>query len=148
MRDKILFDTNILVYAYDLDEMEKRKVCSKLVEDVFKGNYDGVVTNQILSEFFNAMTRKIENPLSKEEAIQIVKKYIISAKWIKINYNTDTVLKASVSSSYFKTSFWDTLIAETMKENNISRIFTENKKHFSKIPRINVINPISENIKI
>ncbi len=38
-------------------------------------------------------------------------------------------------------SFWDSLLAATMKENNIFNIYTENIKDF-KVPWINAINPV------
>ena len=39
-------------------------------------------------------------------------------------------------------SFWDSLIAATMIENNILSIYTEKEKDF-KVPSLNVINPFS-----
>lgn len=41
-----------------------------------------------------------------------------------------------------KVDFWDALIAETMKENGIVKIYTENEQDFMKIPGIKVVNPL------
>jgi predicted nucleic acid-binding protein len=37
MKDEIFYGTNILIYAYDETEPEKRCVCKNLVEEMLKG---------------------------------------------------------------------------------------------------------------
>ena len=40
-------------------------------------------------------------------------------------------------------SFWDLLIAETMKDARVSVLLTENIRDFSKVPWIKAINPMA-----
>ena len=141
MSDKIFYDTNILVYAYDETEKEKRQIAEKLVEMVFSGEKRGALSNQILSELFSVLTTKIGKPLDKEVAAKIIRKYVLSDNWEKLDYTNSTVLKAALTASYYNNHFWDTLVAETMKENEITRILTENEKDFRNIPGIKSINP-------
>jgi predicted nucleic acid-binding protein len=61
--------------------------------------------------------------------------------WKKINYNENIIKKAINVTIEFKAKFWDAVIAETMKENEIVKIYTENEDDFKKIPGIKVINP-------
>ncbi len=138
------YDTNILVYAYDESEAEKRRVSEKLVEKVFAGEAAGIISNQVLSEMFYVLTEGIAKPLEPEKAAKIVRKYVLSEKWKKINYTQETVLKAVQSTAGFKSAFWDTLIAETMRENNTFSILTENVRDFKKLPGIKVINPFNK----
>lgn len=119
-------DTNILVYAFTKAYPEKRSIARSIVEDIFLGKNKGVVTNQILAEFSIIMTRKMEKPLSKSETRTIIGAIMSSENWHVFNYNGDTVLRALDTTQ----SFWDALIAETLKENNIQKIITENEKHF------------------
>jgi predicted nucleic acid-binding protein len=142
MKEKAMFDTNILVYAYDVSDPEKREKCKRLVEEVFSGERLGVVSNQILGELFVVLTEEIRNPLSAEEAGLIVDGIIESKNWAKVNYNSETVKRAIETSKKLNIHFWDTVIGETMLENNIFVIFTENEKDFNKIPKIKVINPL------
>ena len=74
-------------------------------------------------------------------AAKIIRKYVMSDKWKKVDYTNLTTLKAALSSSYFNTPFWDTLIAETMRENGMIEILTENEKDFKAIPGIKAVNP-------
>lgn len=142
MKDEIFFDTTVLVYAHDESEPKKRQVCKRLVEEVFKGERCGVISNQVAAELFSVLTKKMRRPLSKDMAEKIVEDFIGSENWVKINYDERTVKNAMFTSRDHNTSFWDALIAETMKENGINKIYTENDEDFKKIPGIKVINPL------
>ena len=139
MKDELFFDTNILCYAYDATEPSKRKVCGKLVEQGLRGEIKGAVSNQVLVELFNAYTRKLGVPTDQTNII--VKSLILSKYWRKIDYNHKTVDKALDNSELFRAPFLDVLITETMKENGITEIVTENEKDFGRIPGIKVTNP-------
>ena len=140
MKDESFYDTNILIYAYDLNEPRKRKLCKQIVKDVFSGRDVGVVSGQILVELYNSLTRKLAVPA--DSARKIVESFILSENWLKINYNENTIKAALKSSFAFKSPFLDTLIAETMKDHGLNTIITENEKDFIKIPGIKVINPL------
>jgi predicted nucleic acid-binding protein len=139
MKDELFFDYNIICYAYDLTEPSKREAYLPLVEGVFEGSMKGIISNQVLVEIFNSFTRKLGVPSDK--ANLIVRSFILSKHWYKLDYNHKTVLRALENSRLFKAPFLDVLISETMKEKNISRIVTENAKDFSRIRGIIVINP-------
>lgn len=139
MSDRIFFDTNIICYAFDLAEPAKRKACERLLYDVFIGETAGVVSNQVLGEVFNASVAKLRMPADKVRVV--VKSLILSEKWEKINYTANTIYRTIASSESGNVPFWDLLIAETMKENGVAKIMTENEKDFVGIPGIKVINP-------
>jgi len=67
----ILVDTNVLVYAYDRSEPEKQKRALELL-DALVENETGVLNVQVLSEFFNSVTRKIAAPLPIADACERV----------------------------------------------------------------------------
>jgi len=142
MNDKILFDTNIIVYAYDASEPDKQKICAGLLEKVYENEINGTISNQILGEVFKGLTENIEKPISLDDAKLVIENIIDSDSWIKINYNHQTVKNTIVTVKIHRTPFWDSLIAETMKENGIVKIYTENEKDFKKISGIEVINPL------
>ncbi len=132
-------DTNIIVYAFDSVYPEKRKICQRIVNDVFEGKQTVVVTNQILAEFVFVVTKKIEKPLTVGEARAVVGAIATSANWKVFNYTAETILKALE----LKLPFWDSIIVETLKENGVGGIITENTKDFSKCG-IKVVNPFEE----
>ena len=139
MTDEVLFDTNILCYAYDSSEPTKREKSEELVEQALQGRIRGVVSNQILVELFNTLTRKMG--VTDEKARIIVKTLIASEYLKKIEYTHETMNKALNNLDLSGAPFLDILIAETMKENGIKRIITENERDFGRIRGIEVINP-------
>ena len=140
MKDDVFYDTNILFYAYDLSEPVKREVCKTLVSKVFNGETKGFISNQILVELYNALTHKLG--VKADTANVIVESFLASTNWLKISYNHRTIKSALYTSKAFGSSFLDSLIAETMKENGISRIITENERDFTQISGIQVENPV------
>lgn len=141
MKDEVFYDTNILIYAYDLAEPEKREVCKTLVSNVFTGKVKGVISNQVLVELHNALTRKLG--VGANEARVIVESLISSPNWLKVTFSHNTVKSALETAKAFNSPFLDTLIAETMKENNLNRIITENEGDFRKISGLRVLNPMT-----
>lgn len=139
--DAAIVDTNILVYAYDTFDRKKHEKCKQLIEAVFKGERRLAVSNQILSELFFVLTKKLKMPFSLEDAEAIVLGIVDSVNWIKINYNHETVKKAIMISKTRNIAIWDSLVVATALENDITKIYTENTKDFEEITKINVINP-------
>ena len=136
-------DTNILAYAFDQSEKKKRKICEKLVRDTFQGESNSYLSGQVLGELFVVLTKKVANPLSKEKASTIVSGFINSSRWKKINYDHTTVRRALIDAETINISFWDLLIAETMKDAGVNVLLTENIKDFDKVRWIKTINPIA-----
>lgn len=142
MRDELFFDTNIIAYAFDVFDPKKKEICEELINKAFKGDIVAYVSNQILGELFSVLTQKMGKPITKDIASTIIESIIDSEKWIKINYGHETIKRVLKLIRNINITFWDALIAETMKENGIVKIFTENEEDFKKIPGIEAINPI------
>ncbi len=132
----IAIDTNILVYAFDTAYNEKREICKKIINEIFEGKKTGVVTNQILGEFANVVTRKIEKPLTKEDTISIIGAILVSKNWKVLTYSGETVLNALKLNK----NFWDSVVIQTLKEHNVREIITENVRDFEGSGLI-IINP-------
>jgi len=77
MSDRIFVDTNVLVYAYDRSEPEKQRRALEML-DRLAVTGAGMISTQILSEFFVAVTQKIAAPLSVDEACDRLKNYVQS----------------------------------------------------------------------
>ena len=131
-------DTNILVYAFDKAYPAKRDVCKELVNSIFEGKRSAVVTNQILAEFAFIITKKIERPLSRDQAASILGAILSSANWKVFDYTAFSLQRCLLSPSH---EFWDALIVQTLKEHGIRRIVTENAKDFAGITAINPFLP-------
>ena len=135
-----LVDTNILVYASEKDESAKVKKAKELINRCWKGEIVLAVSSQNLAEFVYVALKKAK--LNFDEA-KIFAGFIAEFHGFqKINYNAGTVISAIEIASEFKASFWDSLLAATMRENGIFNIYTENAKDF-KMPWINAVNSLT-----
>ncbi len=129
-------DTNLLVYAFDTAYPQKWAVCRRLLQEAFAGESILVVTNQILAEFAVVVTKKIGMPLSSAEAISIIRSIQTSNGWKVLYYNEDSIVQALEGKS-----FWDALIASTLKQNGVDEFLTENVDDFKGLG-IKVTNPL------
>ncbi|OWP53188.1 PIN domain family protein [Candidatus Micrarchaeum sp.] len=145
MAADLFFDTSVIVYAFDSSEVEKHSIASKMIGKAMnEGN--GVISSQVLLELYNVLTRFVTNPLPREDAERIIKDFAGASSWRKLDYGVSTAVSAVETSVRLKTNIWDTLITETMKENNVYTIVTENEKDFKKIKGIRVINPFKKQV--
>lgn len=141
MKDNPFYDTSILVYMFDSSDSAKYNLACSLLEKVANGNEVGTISNQTMAELFNVLTTKTDKHMPATTASEIIHDFVSSTQWQMLNYTAETVKNAAFSCKLLNTPFWDTLIVETMKENGISTIYTENTKDFKRIQGIKVINP-------
>jgi predicted nucleic acid-binding protein len=101
-------DANILVYAEDRDVGSKHTIARDLVAGLWRSG-EGVLSVQVLQEFFVNITRKVPRPLSSDAALAIVEEYLT---W-RVVENTGGLLLAGIRlASTLKVSFWDALVLE------------------------------------
>jgi len=140
--DLFLIDTNILVYAYNKDDAEKRDICKALVEKCWNGKQKYAVSIQNLSEFYVIITQKIKPHVPAEIARRIVQDIIDFSNWQVLEFNSNTLISAMKLNAKHNIHYWDALICATMMENGITCVYTENVKDFNKIPGLTVVNPV------
>jgi predicted nucleic acid-binding protein len=139
MNGKVFLDTNVLVYAHDLDAGMKHTVAVKVVKDMWE-NRTGVLSTQVLQEFYINVTKKIESPISPFEAREIIKTY---ACW-EIRENTSmSIIRASELEEKHHISFWDAMVVVAAYESKVDKILTENLNSGQIIEGILIENPFS-----
>ncbi len=141
----IFIDTNILVYAINKDS-PYHIVGRGILDDANNGNLHAFVSPQVLSELYATLTNtsRIENPLTPEDAYDVVKRLLDSEIIGKIFPQETTLGKALLlakENNIRAQEFFDVLIVATMLDNDIDTIYTANEDDFSKYNEINVYNP-------
>jgi predicted nucleic acid-binding protein len=122
MKDRILVDTNILIYAYDIENPEKQAKAFQII-DRLASTQKGVISAQILGEFFVTVTQKLKTPLDAATAYQSIQNYMRS--WQILDISPQIVLEAIKGRITYSISYWDAQIWATAKLNQISMIFSE-----------------------
>lgn len=135
-----LVDTNVLCYAFDAGEPEKRAAAGGLLARVFKREEQLVVSVQNLAEFSVVVREKLEHPLPDEMVTRFIEDILSFDGWTIVQYNAGTITRAIGISRVHGIHFWDALLVATMQEQGIDTIWSEDS-HFSKIPGLTVKNP-------
>ncbi|MBI4785524.1 MAG: PIN domain-containing protein [Chloroflexi bacterium] len=135
---KVLVDTNVLVYAYDRSEPEKQKRALHVL-DACAETETGVLSTQVLSEFFWNVTRKIPTPLSILDACERVQVY--ASAWSILDITELIVLEALRGVREHQFAYWDAQIWATARLNQIPLILSEDFSDGAIIEGIRFQNP-------
>ncbi len=141
MVDKILVDTNILLYAYDLGESVKQPKAAAVLDYLAARNL-GVLTAQILAEFFVNGIRKLEKPLTADEAYDRVQNYLLS--WDVMEVTGATVLEAARGVRTYKMNYWDAQIWASARLYQIPIILTKDFNVGAVIEGVRFVDPFKE----
>jgi predicted nucleic acid-binding protein len=143
-------DTNILVYAHNLDSAHYQKAKSFL--ESIMANVNGtektaiVISLQVWAEFVNVCTRQnIGKPLSIPEAIKVVRKYAELLR-IPVIYPKPTQLQTFLTlleTTTTRKKVFDVALAATLKDNNVAGLYTVNLDDFKDFPFLQVENPLA-----
>jgi predicted nucleic acid-binding protein len=136
MNDRSFIDTNILVYAHDIDAAEKHQKARGLLTSLWDDR-NGILSTQVLQEFYVTVTRKLLKPVTPLEARTVVRAYL---PWA-VETPPGTILEASEIEERNHISFWDAMIVAAAQRAAAVRIFTEDLNHGQKIEGIVIQNP-------
>ena len=139
MSDKTFVDTNVLIYAHDVDAGDRNAVARRLVSELWDSRR-AVISTQVLQEFYVNATRKISTPIARAEARQIVKAYAV---WQTELVGPAEIQQASELEEEHQLSFWDALIVAAALKGGASRILTEDMNDGQSISGVLIENPFS-----
>ena len=136
MSDKTFVDTNVLIYAHDVDAKGKHEIAKNVLRELWSQR-TGVLSMQVLQEFYGNVTRKIATPLPKDAARLVVSSYSI---WC-----TETT-PAEIASAFriedeSRIGFWDSLIVAAAVKSGAVRILSEDLNAQQMIAGVRVENP-------
>ncbi len=138
MSAKTFVDTNVLIYAHDVDAKAKHDVAKKVLRDLWSQR-TGVLSMQVLQEFYVNVTRKIASPLPKEVARQVVNTYSI---WC-IETTPTEIAAAFRIEDESRIGFWDALIVAAAARSGAGQILSEDLNARQLIAGIRVENPFA-----
>ena len=133
-------DTNVLVYAHDASEIERQPIARAILEELWTDR-SGVLSTQVLQEFYVVATRKLSPPMPRDEARELVALY---STWRTILIDASLVLDASILEEQAQMSFWDALIVGAALRAGATRLVSENLGDGRRIDGLGIENPFSE----
>jgi predicted nucleic acid-binding protein len=135
MTGKHFVDSNILVYAHDAGERQRR--AAEVLAELWESRA-GVLSTQVLQEFYVNVTRKIKTPLSPAVAREVVRDY---AHWVESPLTPATIIRGSEICEIWQLSFWDGMILAAAEQSEASRLLTEDLSHGMQVAGIDIVNP-------
>ena len=135
MRDKVFLDTNIVIYSYSEDEVEKFEIANRLLEE-----YENqiIISTQVINELSNTLFRKFR--LNAEEVEAVVLE--LNNNFPIVNFTLQTQLKAIEIKERYQLQFYDSLILATALENGCNIVYSEDMQNGQVIDNwITIINP-------
>ena len=135
MAVKRFFDTNILLYAYDLDAGTKREVALSLVEDAFSQPQNNAISVQVLQEFQVHFVRAGHSPA---EAALVLNDF---SQW-QIVDNTQPLFKRGLEQqTRWQLSLWDAMILAAAHQSGATELISEDFGHHQNYDTVRAINP-------
>ena len=138
--ERVFLDTNVIVYAYDQDAGRKREIARDLLIGLWNDG-GGVLSSQILQEFYVTVTRKIGRPLAADEATEIVEDFL---SWDVIANDGEAVLQAIKIQIKEKVSFWDALVVAAAQKGGAEILLTEDLSDGRSFGGLIVRNPFAQ----
>jgi predicted nucleic acid-binding protein len=132
-------DTNVLVYAHDRSETRKQPVAQALLDELWRKRA-GVLSTQVLQEFYVVATRKFDPPMRRATAREIVALY---SAWPTVQVDLALILAASKLEDHHSFSFWDALIVEAARRAGATRLLTEDLQAGRQLDGIRIDNPFA-----
>lgn len=144
MIDRIFFDTNMIVYLYDLRDPIKRKKITRLLHGLIdKARL--IISSQVINEFINYSTKKIVNEISEKELSENL--LFLNELFVISPLSFSTSMEAIKIKKRYKYSFWDSLIIASALESDCNFLFTEDLQNAQILnSKLKIINPFIENI--
>jgi predicted nucleic acid-binding protein len=141
MSARSFFDTNVLIYADDKAAPAKQRKALDLVAEHRRAR-TGVVSLQVLQEYFVAVTRKLRvDAAIARRKIELLAEFDVAVPEVQ------DILAAIDLHRLHGFSFWDALILRAAKQAGCSVLFSEDLQQAREIDGVRIVNPFQSSDK-
>jgi predicted nucleic acid-binding protein len=137
MTEKVFVDSNILVYAHDADAGDKQRIAANVIAEILDAR-SGVLSIQVLQEFYSTVTRKLRSAVTRDIARDLLRGY---SAWAIQPLTAEDIVAASLLEQLHQLSFWDALIVQAALLAGARKLLSEDLQHGQFISGIRVENP-------
>lgn len=138
MSDRVLLDTNILVYIYDPLDTTKQERAIAVTDQLIRSS-KAVISTQVMGEFFMATTRTRRLLLTPAEALVRMRNYLAACHVVDITRLITLEAIRGVETHHF--GFWDAQIWATARLNQIEEIYSEDFASGAIVEGVRFTNP-------
>ena len=140
-----MIDTNVLVYFYDPNTPDKQKRAEIVLNHLQQAG-TGCLSVQNLAEVVSAGMRKLDPPLTPEEAFEQVT--MLAESWPVFNLTPMIILEAARGVRDHALAYYDAQIWATARLNQVPVVFSEDFQDGLSLEGVRFINPSGEHFSV
>jgi len=136
----VFVDTNVFVYARDSSRPAKQSVADRWIAHLWQTG-TGRLSSQVLSEFYDTVTSKLDPGLTRGEARADVRDLMA---WRPVPITGELVTEAWEIQDRLQFSYWDALIVAAARSAGCDQLLTEDLQHGQDLGGIVVVDPFQD----
>ncbi|HEY6391237.1 MAG TPA: PIN domain-containing protein [Bryobacteraceae bacterium] len=133
--DRFFVDTNVLLYSLDTSAPKKREA-ALLWLDALWANRAGVLSWQVLHEFYTNAVRKLRVPA--KSARQLVEEF---TRWQPVDMTLGQIRRGWRWTDRAKLSYWDGLIVAAAERTECMWLLSEDFQAGRRFGTVTIVNP-------
>jgi predicted nucleic acid-binding protein len=138
MTDRFFLDTNVFVYCFDAGAPHKAQRARELIRQAVASR-KGIISFQVVQEFFNVALRRFSQPMSIAEAEQYLA--TVFRPLLAIHSSQSLYAEALQLAARFHLSWYDSLIVAAATEGQCDILYTEDLQHGQRFGETQIKNP-------
>ncbi len=135
---KFFLDTNLFIYSYDDRDPIKRSMARELIHTVTLDR-TGVISYQVVQEFFNVALKRFSPPMKVIEAEQYLR--MVLQPLLGVHSTLALYVEALHLHAQSGLSWYDSLIVSAALQTRCDLLFTEDLQHGQRFGSLQVRNP-------
>ncbi len=141
MSGSYFLDSNVLVYTFDARAPAKRAAAKALVEKALAEG-SGIISFQVVQEFFNVATQRFPEPMSATEATLYLDRVLMPL--CRVFPSKELYRSTLVLAERWRYSFFDSLILAAAQAGGCETLYTEDLQHGQEIEGLRIVNPFKQ----
>jgi predicted nucleic acid-binding protein len=140
MNGRFFLDTNVFVYSFDRTAPAKARRALQLIRGAVETR-KGIVSYQVVEEFFNVALRRFAKPMTLADAEQYLS--TVFRPLMAIHSSPGLYGEALRLSDRFRLSWYDSLIVAAAVEGQCSVLYSEDLQSGQRFGDLEIKNPFS-----
>ncbi|MBC9868214.1 MAG: PIN domain-containing protein [Opitutae bacterium] len=133
---QVFIDSNILIYAQDVDAGDRHEQARALIRDLWKSRKLPAISVQVLQETHVNLIRK---GVAIEESARRVSRYL---SWRVVENTKDLFCRSLELQQSHRLSFWDAMIVAAAQRSQALELWTEDLNPGQSFDGLTVVNPL------
>lgn len=140
MSDRYLVDTNVFVYSFDSHAPEKQRKATQLIDEAISSR-KGVVSYQVVQEFFSVAFRRFERPMRIADAQRYLS--TVFRPLLAVHSSLALYLEAFRIQEEHRVPWYDALIVAGALQARCTMLYSEDFQEGRRFGNLQVRNPFS-----